>query len=90
MSEFGERCSCFASLEARAGVIVNETSKLMRVEVNTTTANSRMILPTKPPTTDSGTNTTTSTRVIDKAANPISFLPSMEAVILSFPISRCL
>ena len=83
-------CSSLDILDAITGVIVNETNKLINVDENTTTANSLKILPTKPPTNDKGTNTTTSTRVIDKAANPISFRPSSAAVRLSLPISRCL
>ena len=50
--------------EARSGVTVNETKRLMRVEKTTTSANSRMMFPTRPVTRLRGRNTTTSTSVI--------------------------
>ncbi len=81
--------SNFPQRDANNGVSVKETNKLINVENTTTNANSRNIFPIKPPAIAKGTNTTTSTNVIDKAVNPISLLPSNAAVTLSFPISMC-
>ena len=83
-----ERCSSLVKREARSGVTVNETKRLMRVEKTTTSANSRMMFPTSPVTRLRGRNTTTSTSVIDSAAKPISFRPISAAARWSSPASR--
>ena len=86
--EFGFSTSIFPQRDANNGVKVKDTNKLIKVENTTTSANSRKIFPIKPPAIAKGTNTTTSTKVIANAVNPISLLPSIAAVTLSFPISK--
>ena len=75
--------------EANQGVSVKPTNKLVSVEVTTTTENCLSISATNTCKNRIGKNTTTSTNVIDNAAKPISIRPSIAAVRLSFPLSKC-
>ena len=75
--------------EANQGVNVNPTNKLVKVEVITITENCINISATNTCKNRMGKNTTTSTKVIESAENPISIRPSMAAVRLSLPISKC-
>ncbi len=74
--------------EASHGVRVKPTSKLVSVEVMTTMENCLSMSATKTCRNKIGRNTTTSTRVMDKAAKPISIRPSMAAARFSLPMSR--
>ena len=85
----GCKSSDFPIREAIQGVNVKPTNKLVNVEVMTTTENCFNISATKTCKKRIGKNTTISTKVIDKAEKPISIRPSIAAVRLSLPISKC-
>ena len=85
----GFKSSFFPILEASQGVSVNPTNKLVKLEVTTTTENCLSISATNTCKKSIGKNTTTSTKVIDNAAKPISILPSIAAMLLSLPLSKC-
>ena len=75
--------------DASHGTSVNDASKLIRVEMITTTVNSRRILDTSSFVKLIGKNTTTITRVMDVTVKPISLTPSKAARTRFLPISIC-
>ena len=83
------RFSFFNSLEESIGVIVKDTIRENIVAATIVSPNSLNICPTKPDTSETGANTTTSHKVIAIAAIPTSLRPSMAAAIGFFPISIC-
>src|SRR5690606_16675022 len=82
--------SNFPNREVSKGTIVNDTTKLSKVDIITTTQNSLKILETIPVLREMGRNTTTITSVMDITVKPISFAPSIDARTLFLTITMCL